>query len=155
MPTIGVVAQHTRGEWPRAWMRPFGPCGGDGAEPPLRGPWKGVWGEGKGGNTAGRRRYGVGKTRMTPKTAAVAVALKWYRMAAEQGHAGAQNNLGVMYDKGDGVTQDYVQAHIWYNLAAAQGNELGRENRDIVAKRMTPAQVAEAQRLAREWLKAH
>ena len=88
---------------------------------------------------------------MTPKTAAVAVALKWYRMAAEQGHAGAQNNLGVMYDKGEGVTQDYVQAHIWYNLAAAQGEETARENRDLIAKKMTPAQVAEAQRLAREW----
>ena len=50
-----------------------------------------------------------------------------------------------------GVTQDYVQTHLWYNLAAAQGNELARKNRDIVAKKMTSAQIAEAQRLAREW----
>ncbi len=128
---------------------------------------------------------------MTPKTAAVAVALKWYRMAAEQGDADAQTDLGIMYDNGFGVpqdyaaalkwyrkaaeqgyadaqhclgtmylhgfgvTRDYVQAHMWFNLAAAQGLEDARKNRDLVAKDMMPTQVAEAQRLAREWLKAH
>ncbi len=80
-----------------------------------------------------------------------AEAVKWYRLAAEQGYADAQNNLGLKYDLGQGVPQDYVQAHLWYNLAAAQGNELASKNRDIVADRMTPAQIAEAQRLAREW----
>ena len=80
-----------------------------------------------------------------------AEAVKWYRKAAVQGYAAAQYNLGGMYGNGEGVTQDYVQAHIWYNLAAAQGDEDARKNRDLVAKRMTPAQVAEAQRLAREW----
>ncbi len=77
--------------------------------------------------------------------------MKWYRKAAEQGNADAQTTLGVMYANGEGVPEDFIQAHMWFNLAAAQGNELGRENRDIVAERMTPAQVAEAQRLAREW----
>ncbi len=80
-----------------------------------------------------------------------AEAVKWYRLAAEQGYADAQNNLGLKYDLGQGVPQDYVQAHLWYNLAAAQGNELASKNRDIVADRMTPAQIAEAQRLARDW----
>ena len=56
-----------------------------------------------------------------------------------------------MYRSGEGVTQDYVQAHLLWNLAAAQGNKKARENRDLVAKDMTPAQVAEAQTLAREW----
>ena len=80
-----------------------------------------------------------------------AEALKWYRKAADQGFAKAQNNLGIMYDRGQGVLQDYVQAHMWFNLAAAQGNERALENRDIVAKKMTSTQVAEAQKLAREW----
>ncbi len=80
-----------------------------------------------------------------------AEAVKWYRMAAEQGNANAQNNLGVMYHMAWGVPQDYVQAHLWYNLAAAQGTDQARKNRDIIADRMTPAQIDEAQRLAREW----
>lgn len=85
-----------------------------------------------------------------------AEAVKWYRKAAEQGYASAQFNLGIMYRIGQGVPQDYVQAHKWYNLAAANNsNKTGREkaasNRDITAEKMTAAQVAEAQKLAREW----
>ena len=80
-----------------------------------------------------------------------AEAMKWYRKAAELGDAQAQHNVGSMYDKGQGVAQDNVQAYMWLNLAAAQRDETARENRDIVAKRMTPEQIAEAQRLAREW----
>jgi uncharacterized protein len=78
-------------------------------------------------------------------------AVRWYRKAAEQGFAAAQTHLGVMYEEGRGVPQDYVEAHKWWNLAAAQGNADAVKNRDIVAKRMTPAQIAEAQKLAREW----
>ena len=84
-----------------------------------------------------------------------ATALKEYRPLAEQGHAAAQYNLGLMYANGKGVPQDYVQAHMWFNIAAAQDNENAREQRDIVAKRITPAQVAEAQALAREWMEKH
>ena len=78
-------------------------------------------------------------------------AMRWYRKAADQGYASAQYDLGAMYNNGQGVTQDYVQAHMWYNLAAAQGDKLARKFRDYLAKQMTPTQVAEAQRLAREW----
>jgi hypothetical protein len=86
-----------------------------------------------------------------------AEAAKWYRKAAEQGVAVAQHNLGFMYDKGEGVPQDYVQAHMWYNLAASRlppGTDRDKavKDRDVFAKRMTPAQIAEAQRLAREWM---
>ena len=82
--------------------------------------------------------------------------MKWYRKAAEQGVALAQYNLGFMYSKGRGVPQDYVQAHMWYNLAASRlppgtGRDMTVKNRDKAAKYMTPAQIAEAQRLAREW----
>ncbi len=61
-----------------------------------------------------------------------------------------------MYQSSRGVTQDYVQAHMWYNLAAArlppgEARDMAVSNRDQIKKLMTPAQVAEAQRLAREW----
>ena len=78
-----------------------------------------------------------------------ALAVKWYRRAAEQDHADAQNNLGFMYERGRGVSLDYVQAHVWYSRAAAQSNDTARKNRDIIAQDMTPAQIAEAENLAR------
>jgi TPR repeat protein len=78
-------------------------------------------------------------------------AMAWYRKAAEQGEARAQFNLGLMYYNGQGVPQDYVQAHMWFNLSAANGNANAVKGRDIVAAKMTPAQIAEAQKLAREW----
>jgi len=49
------------------------------------------------------------------------------------------------------VPQDYAQAHKWFNLAAASGDADAVSNRDRVAAKMTPAQIAEAQRLASEW----
>lgn len=79
-------------------------------------------------------------------------AVKWYRMAAEQGDAMAQYNLGISYASGRGVPQDYVQAHLWFNLSAIDGNSDSQSARDNVAKQMSPDQLAEAQRLAREWL---
>ncbi len=87
-----------------------------------------------------------------------AEAVKWYRLAAAQGVAMTQLELGLKYAKGRGVPQDYVQAHMWLNLAAsrfsaseAEDWELAVHNRDLVASKMTPAQIAEAQKLAREW----
>ena len=80
-----------------------------------------------------------------------AAALKWYRKAANQGYAPAQTSLGFMYSIGQGVTLDLVQAHMWYNLSSAKGNKIAGEVSDLLAKLMTPAQIAEAQRLAREW----
>jgi TPR repeat protein len=80
-------------------------------------------------------------------------------MAADQGVARAQSNLGVMYEDGFGVPQDYVQAHMWFNLAVSRSTgelrEVGVNGRDRAADRMTPTQIAEAQRLAREWDAAH
>ena len=77
-------------------------------------------------------------------------AVKWYTLAAEQGHGSAQTNLGVMYVKGQGVIQDYVRAHMWWNIAASSGNKNAVKKRDIIAKRMTPARIEDAQKLARE-----
>ena len=88
-----------------------------------------------------------------------AEAMRWYRLAADQGEADAQYNLGVSYGTGEGVPQDYVQAHMWFNLAASrmtgEDRESVVENRDRVAGLMNPTQIAEAQRLAREWDAAH
>jgi TPR repeat protein len=78
-------------------------------------------------------------------------AAKWFRTAAEQGHATAQLVLGVMYILGQGVAQDHAQAHMWFALAASQGERGATINRKRVARLMTPAQIAEAERLAREW----
>ena len=80
-----------------------------------------------------------------------AEALKWYRKAAEQGHAKSQGALGVMYSNGQGVPQDYVLAYMWTRLAAATGDKFATKNLDIVSRETTPAQFAEAQKLAREW----
>lgn len=87
-----------------------------------------------------------------------AEAAKWYRRAADQGMADSQVNLGIMYYHGQGVSRDYVLAHMWLSLAASQYPESVRENlnkaihfKEIVNSLMTPAQIAEAQRLAKEW----
>ena len=75
----------------------------------------------------------------------------WFRKAAEQDHAVAKLFLGVIYAEGQGVPQDYVRAYMWFNLAAAQGEQKAARFLDMAAQRMTPAQIAEAQRLARDW----
>ncbi len=67
----------------------------------------------------------------------------------------AQNNLGAMYAEDRGVTQDFLRAHMWFDLSAAQVYEGAARNRDHVAKRMTSADVSMAERLAREWLEKH
>jgi len=78
-------------------------------------------------------------------------AVRLNRPLAEQGDANAQYNLGVFYDNGLGVPQDKVRAYMWFNLSAAQGRDGAAAFRDLIARRMTPAQIAEAQKLAREW----
>jgi len=78
-------------------------------------------------------------------------AVKWYHRAADQGNADAQSHLGLMYAAGEGVPRDYVRAHKWLNLSAARGNNFAIKYRDNIAERITPVQIAEAQKLAREW----
>lgn len=77
-------------------------------------------------------------------------ALDEFRRAAEAGDARAQFRLGQSYERGDDVLQDFVIAHMWYNLAAAQGHEDATAARDGLAKRMTPEQMARAQEMARQ-----
>ena len=78
------------------------------------------------------------------------------RARAEQGNARAQELLGIRYAAGTGLPVDNVLAYMWLNLAAAQGQSAGAPVfRDLTAERMTSEQIAEAQRLSREWLEAH
>ncbi|HEX6726544.1 MAG TPA: tetratricopeptide repeat protein, partial [Nitrospira sp.] len=85
-------------------------------------------------------------------------ALKWHRMAGSQGHAGAQNELAQMYAKGQGVQSDQVLAYVWYSAAAESlGGGSKKElmkDRDTMASRMTPEQIAKAQELAQQCIES-
>ena len=76
--------------------------------------------------------------------------MKWFRLSAAQGHANAQNDLGLMYATGQGVPQDYVRAYMWFSLAAAKGFSEAQQNRDTAAGKMKPAQIEQAQQMARD-----
>ncbi len=78
-------------------------------------------------------------------------AVMWFRKAADQGDAVAELYLGVMYAEGRGVPQDYVRAHMWFSLSAAQGEPRAVKTLEMAERRMTPAQINEAQKLARDW----
>jgi len=80
-----------------------------------------------------------------------AEALGGFRALADKRYAAAQHNLGLMSSFGRGVPQDYIRALMWFSLAAVQGYDVARKMRDSVIKLLTPAQIAEAQRLAAEW----
>jgi len=83
-------------------------------------------------------------------------ALKWFRVVARRraelwGVVTGRMNLGLMYERGWGTTQDYVEAHLWYNLAASAGESRAAPRRDALAEKMSPAQIEQAQSLARTW----
>ena len=78
-------------------------------------------------------------------------AAKWYRLSAEQGRANSQLNIGIMQTTGAGLENSYVQVQMWWNLDAANGYEGAAQNRDKVAKDMSPSQLADAIKLADDW----
>ena len=78
-------------------------------------------------------------------------AFAWHKRAADNGVVDSWAHLGYIYLKGLGAIQDYVTAHMWFNIAASSGfSPTSVKNREIVEKKMTSAQIAEAQKLARE-----
>lgn len=81
-------------------------------------------------------------------------AVTWVRKAAEQGLTEAQSTLGVMYAQGTGVPKDYATAYIWVNLAAAR-HDKAKKYLDVLEREATPDQVAEGQKMAREWTATH
>ena len=84
-----------------------------------------------------------------------AQAVVWFLKAAEHGSADAQYNLGAAYARGQGVPQDFVRSYMWLNLAASQGNADAANARDLIAAGMVPQQIADAEKLASDWLAAH
>ena len=82
-------------------------------------------------------------------------AMGWYRKAAERGHAWAQYRLGLGYANGRGVLKDDVEGYAWLSIAAAQDSEVEAHERDVLARKMAPDQLAEAQQLAREYWEAY
>jgi len=80
-----------------------------------------------------------------------AKAHQWYEKSAAQGGAKAQFYLGMQCAFGEGGPLDLVQAHMWYSLAAGNGHAAATVYRNDLARQMTPAQIAEAQKRAREW----
>jgi hypothetical protein len=79
-------------------------------------------------------------------------ALTQFETDAKQGRPDALYNLGLAYSTGQGVEVDYVAAHKWFNLAAMKGSELAKSWRAQISVEMNTGQIAEAQKLAREWL---
>jgi TPR repeat protein len=90
--------------------------------------------------------------------------MKWFRMAAEQGHAGAQCILGISYSIGQGVPQDYLLAYFWTSLAS-KSTPCGSDTRGAnyfymdytanAARQLTPEQLMKAQQMTREWEEKH
>jgi TPR repeat protein len=78
--------------------------------------------------------------------------VKWFRKAAEQGVFIAQLSLGLCYANGEGVPEDDVKAYMWLNLASAQGDEESKRLKAVLTERITREQIAEGQKMSREWL---
>jgi len=81
----------------------------------------------------------------------VVTAAKWFQSAASLGQSEAQLAIGELFEEGHGVAQDFVKAHMWYNLAAAAGVSGAETRRNAIGAKMTPEQLADAQRLASQW----
>jgi TPR repeat protein len=79
------------------------------------------------------------------------MAIFWFSRAAEQGVVPAFTKLGQMYQEAEGVPEDLIQAYMWFHLAAANGEAPSAEKRDVLATKMTYAQITEAQQRAQEW----
>jgi hypothetical protein len=82
-------------------------------------------------------------------------AVKWYRKAAEQGNPQARLELGLMYYNGLGVAQNSVEGFKWAILAAGQGNKQAKKIMNLMIKKMTPEQITEAEKEAKEWNEKH
>jgi hypothetical protein len=95
--------------------------------------------------------YYLGRSYYLSSPEGAVEAVKWYKKAADQGNVMAQYNLGTAYREGVGVLRDVVAAHMWLNLAAAAGDQDAAQLRDELEKRMMPAQIVDAEKLARDW----
>ena len=104
--------------------------------------------------------FNLGLTYATGVPPDFAQAAVWYRKAADKGNVAAQINLGSLYASGEGVPKDFILAYMWADLAASRAQddetrELATKNRDNLVQGMSPKQIAEARRMAREWKPAN
>ena len=81
-----------------------------------------------------------------------AEAVKWFRLAADQGYTVAQENLGFMYRDGQGVPQDDVETYAWFSVAAGDRFPNAAKGRDLTASKLTPEQLSQGQKRATELL---
>ena len=79
-------------------------------------------------------------------------AYQGFKELSEAGSSVSQYFLGVMFLRGCGALQDFVQAHVWFNIAASKGHAKARTHLEKLTLKMSPEQVAEAQRIARDWV---
>ncbi len=78
-------------------------------------------------------------------------AVEWFRRSADRGYPKAQYNLGSLYAVGHGVRRDLITAHMWMNLCAASGDGKCAKQRDLLAAKLKPRDLATAQHRAAEW----
>ena len=82
-------------------------------------------------------------------------ALKWLTLAAKQGLADAQYNLGLMYASGAGIPVDFVSAYLWWAVAVEYGSQEARGKLFFLEQLMSKADVGRARTLAGEWTERH
>lgn len=78
-------------------------------------------------------------------------AVKWFQKSAGQGNSIAQFNLGVMHLRGEGISKNLILAYKWFIISSSAGYEHAIKARDTIARNLTSAQIAEAQKLANQW----
>ena len=106
----------------------------------------------EGGDSAGQFNLGTIYSAGHGVVEDASMAVKWWRRSAQQGEANAQYNLGANYANGNGVLENYIEAYKWISLASAQGNQVAKKWLITIEFRMAPEQIAEAQRLASEFV---
>jgi hypothetical protein len=114
---------------------------------------------------AERYYEGYGASEGRAKSWAIHQAIKWWEIAAEQGCGAAQYRLGCAYSNGEGVLKDCVKAYMWFSLAWEEAtpdvgpqiffNPAADQQMEYLETFMTPVEIAEAQRLARQWIENH
>ena len=106
------------------------------------------------GNALGQLNLGIMYAEGQGVPQDYAEAARWYRLAADKGNANAHSRLGLLHIFGNGVLQDFMQAHMRFNIASAMGGGSIYVLHELT-NLMSPAQIAEAERMVHEWLEAH
>lgn len=93
--------------------------------------------------------YKLGRKNSTGDDKDYSEAVRLYELAAKQGYAEAQQELGLLYENGYGVLQNLATAHMWYNVASANGSERAGRMRDVLAVRLSKKELSQAREMAR------